>query len=315
LELAPVKNINFLEIEKLNYISVEEKIRTFALKYINEQGQFSVKIGDNDYTIISEWYDSSNIYKKFYANTTENGFMLYTINDNHITFTIELGEDENGSYMYVNYYLKYSVSLNIHINDTDFIKFISSIGNYFNIRTVVIYSNYISCDLTKKDEYYGGSYCKDIYEYLKNNKKRFQTFDSTEIKPKFNYFLLDKLKLINPMEILDKNDTDEIRTIYKNIYKLQVDSKLNNLKDFYIWMIDHYCHLITILVKKMFRIYKQQNPFENDYYILDPNIYLYNRNIISFYNFDDKDTPTNIKKNNYRINPMSRIRIPTNRKI
>jgi hypothetical protein len=303
--------IDFLDLPKTNSISVEEKIKAFSLKYINEKGHINTKIGNEEYTIICETYDSTNVYRPFYANKTENGFMLYSVKNNYIVFTIEIGEDDNGSFIFVNYYLKYSVSLQKKpFSKEDFIKFISSIGNYFNIKTIIIYADYLSCDLTIKDEYYGGNYCVDIYKYLKYNKRQFSEFDTTEIKPKFNYFLLDKLETINPMDILEKHDSDEIRTIYKNIYKLNIkDQKFNNLKYFYIWLLEKYCHLIPILTKKMFRIFKQDNPFENDYYILDPNIYLYNRGIIQSYNFEQKPIIPNVIKNNYRLNTHSRIKI------
>ncbi|MBA42698.1 MAG: hypothetical protein CMF62_01640 [Magnetococcales bacterium] len=313
-------SIDFLSIPKPSFISMEERARYFSIKYVNEQSQFKVNINSVPTTLMTEWYDSTNVYKKFYANTTENGFMIYTIDKDHITFTIELGEDENGSFMYVNYYLKYSVSLHDKtFTDLEFITFISKLGYYFEVKSVIIYADYYSCDLVSKKEYFGGNYCVDIEQYLRNKTKRFKDLDSTEIRAKFNYFLLDKLERSQPTLILNKDDTDEIFTIYKKVFLPTIDlEKENNLKKFYLWMIENYCYLVPNLVKKMERLYKQDNPFNSDYYVLDPNIFLYNRNLISTYDPIDNDgTPESspVQKNTYRLDIQRKARIPKNRKI
>jgi hypothetical protein len=315
------EHIDFLQLKKPSFISMEEKARTFSLKYVNEQSQFTTNIGQNKYTIFAEWYNSTSVYKKFYGNTAENGFMLYNLTDDHISFTIELGDDDNGTFMYVNYYLKFSVSLNDkEYSEEDFIKFLCTIGNYFSVGNIVIYADYDSCDLfqSRQNKYYGGNYCKDIYQYIKFKKRRFEHLDSTELKPKFNYFLLDKLKKINPSKILTKKDTDEILTIYKKIFLVNVSEDEINISSFYLWLVENYCYLCPLLIKKMRRIYRQNNPFENDYYILDPNIYLYNRGLINEYNIEDSQDLNSITsgvKNSYRLDLQRKTRVPTNRTI
>ena len=61
------------------------------------------------------------------------------------------------------------------------------------------------------------------------------------------------------------------------------NNEKNNLRDFFSWIIENKCYLVEILVSKFDRIYKTDNPFEQDYYILDPNTFLYNRGYIQTY--------------------------------
>jgi hypothetical protein len=149
--------VDFLKSKKENTITMEERISYFVNNYALPVYNFKTKIGDNEYSIITEWYDSIDVYKKFYGARTDNGFSMYTIIDNYIGFTIELGEDTDGTFMYVNYYFKHSsVNKTNPIDDNDFLYFISTIGYYFEIKTVYLYSSYSSCgfksDIDKIDE-------------------------------------------------------------------------------------------------------------------------------------------------------------------
>ena len=139
--------------------------------------------------------------------------------------------------------------------------------------------------LDEKSNYHSSYHSRDIYNYIKNCWKRFEDFEhnSNEIIPKFSYDDLDILKKTEPLKILDKEDNDELYQIYLRNYKKDKDK--NNLKDFYIWIVDKYCYLINILVDKMYRLYgKYNNPFTSNVYILTPDVFLYNRKIINHIN-------------------------------
>ena len=346
-------NIDFLRIETVESITLEEKIRYFTSKYLNPMYQFRSKIGDNEYTIIAERYDSTGAYSKYYAVQNQNGFSMYTLHNNYILFMIEIGEHSNinSRYMHVNYYVKYSVLDREKIlGDENFIKFISSIAHYFNIGQVIIWADYKTCDFqpveresrqlkrqrgfagkdvwhskdydpempaqdndndnNNKMEYMGGSYCVDFYIYLKDSLKKFMSSKilNIELQPKFSYHQLDKLARIDHRDILRKDDPDEIWQIYEKVYT--AEDRNHNIADFYIWMADNKCYLMDILVFKMDRYFKIDNPFLYDYYILDPITFLYNRNYIqtfpSFIVHDNsisiKDSKNIIQKNEYRIN-------------
>lgn len=353
--------LDFLKISKKKTYGVNEKIKQFMLDHVTPIFQFDTLIGTQKFTTFIEWYDSTGAYKDFYAVNTSHGFSIYSIDMSHVNFMIEIGENENGSYMHTNYYLRYSTSSsNREYSDEDFITFLSSIAYYFEIPSIYLYTDYYSCDVSQKmieiyvkkernygvdiqdyiyskkckkikartisldkinksnnidciiKKYYGGNFCVDIYNYLKTGKKRYRFMDSTEIRPKYNYFMLDKLKTINPLQVL-KQDKDQIYQIYDEVY-LRHTTK-NNVASFYIWMVEHYCYLIKDLVDKISKLYEENNPFVNDYYEIDPGAFLYNRNLIATipsFSKKKQDNLTNslinIPKNKYRITDTRRSR-------
>ncbi len=82
----------------------------------------------------------------------------------------------------------------------------------------------------------------------------------------------------------------------------------HNMSDFYIWLVENYCIYLNSLVEKMNRVYTINNPFEQDYYILDAVSYLYNNKFIDYYpvfmdgKSDAPFTPEKkLPKNQYRI--------------
>jgi len=153
----------------------------------------------------------------------------------------------------------------------------------------------------------GGSFNLDYYNYIKHNTKRYQdtSLHSAELQPLFSYQDLDTLKNTDIMKILRKEDRDEIYQIYVKNYKLE--NKTDNLADFYIWMIENKCYLMDIFIKKMDRIFKQNNPFKKGMYLLDAMAYLYNRGYVNTYNrfiklkIDDEHQILTLPKNDYRI--------------
>ena len=162
---------------------------------------------------------------------------------------------------------------------------------------------------------YGGYYPMDFYDYLAYDNKRYKTSKllGIEIQPRFSYKYLDILKIISPSKILNKEDRDDLYQTYEKVYKpiiLQETSSFenfnsdkNNIKDFTVWIISNRCDLSVFLFDKMHRIYDDvnDNPFMNDYYILDHNTYLYNRNFISFYPTSINYSKIDIKKDIYKI--------------
>jgi hypothetical protein len=317
--------IDFLKINRTESLTIDEKISYFISNYVTPFNQFQCKIGEKVYTIITEFYDSTEVYRKFYQHRTNNGFSMYTITNNKFTFMLELGEDEQGSFLYVNYYFRFSsVDESSIINDMDLVKFISSVGYYFNVRSIVLYSyysSYYSCTSDTQHNiqydriYHGGNYCMDYYNYIKYGKKRFDKIN--EINPKFSYYHLDRLKKYSPTKILTKDDKDEVYQIYDNV--VSKDRYNYNIADFYIWMIENNCIFVNALVKKFSRLYQDKfnNPFRNDYYLIDGASFLYNRKYIDEFPImsgreDDVDN-----KNIYRLvrTTEMRNRIPPSRTV
>lgn len=335
------KIVDFLGIEIHKSLTIYERIKQFLNDNVNDIYQFKTQIGKFELDLIVEWYDSTNAYKKFYASTTNNGFSIYTFRHNYMSFVIELGENNNTPYMYVNYYFKYAASnKDKNIHDIEFIEFLSKVAYYFGIRNVILYTEYASCDIgklinEKKDNntnnsemndikaHKGGNYCIDFYKYLKFKERRFRNskvnidIDSTELRPQFSYYELDRLRTTKTMTILNKNDRDEVYQLYTKIYKLYVEDENDNLANFYVWMVENHCVYLKILIKKMIRLYSKNNPFKYDYYILDAGRHLYNKNLIDeapvYENTNDtRNTISNrIPKNEYRLSYYERKRVPS----
>jgi len=222
------------------------------------------------------------------------------------------------------------------IPEQDFIKFLACVANYFNISCVVIYSDFISCDNVPNEQtvlkiqrafsktpydlsveevshnktthtshttdefggitYYGGYHSLDVYNYLKNNIKRFDNMEINKLELKFMYSHseLDLLSNASPSQILNKNDNDEIYQIYLRNYQPHHRDK-DNIKHFYLWIVKRYCYLVSKLVEKISRLYTTNNPFETIIYILHPDTYLYNRELIDHVD-DSMVTSYSLKK-------------------
>jgi hypothetical protein len=294
-------NVKFLDLERKFELSLIDKIKHFENYYVNKMNQFFVTIGNKEITVISEWYDSTSAYKKFYATETKNGYSLYSLYDNYILFFIELSEDNFEKQMHVNYYVKYSaIDSNKILGDENLIKFYSSVAYYFDIHSVFIYANYMNCDNTNIDltenqgALFNGSYCIDFFQYFTEGKKKYSELNilNIELYPAFSYYDFDFLKTINLNKLISKSD-GEIFQIYEKIY-LPAKNK-NNIIDFYIWLINTKCYLLDTFINLIDRII-QSNPFKNDFYSLDPISYLYNRKYIKTYSSRFK-TIKNIKRN------------------
>lgn len=148
------------------------------------------------------------------------------------------------------------------------------------------------------DKLYGGIYSVDLFEYIYKGNKRhsFSNIMEKELTPQYSYYFLDKLKNTKPTIVLSKSDLDELYQIYIKIYEPNISSDKDNLGYFYIWVIFNKCHLVETLVNKFKKIFKNNNPFEHDYYILDPYTFLYNRNIVNIAPVAVNNIKLNIKR-------------------
>lgn len=329
----PTNNLNFLKLEKTRSITLIEKIKFFDSTFVNKMGLFNVNIGDKTFNVLTEWYDSTGPYKDFYALEIKNGYAMYSIYKGYILFYIELGETTEGKQMHVNYFVKYSsIDSSKLVGNDNLIKFFSSVANYFDISNAMLYANYINCGISviqsggnlkqrglasqigqtnqannkflpkeNSDEKYnvmGGSYCSDMYQYLKTGIKKYSEDNilNVELKPIFSYHDLNYLKKISPEKVLDKNDKDELYQLYFKYYKTTENE--DSLSGFYLWLIsENKCYLMDAFIQKIDKIFgSNKNPFKNDVYILDASTYLYNRKEISTYPTNISIIPTTIKR-------------------
>lgn len=286
--------INFLKIKKVKSLTLQEKVQYFINNFINEISQFKMDIDDISMLLHSEIYDSTNAYRDYYYINTNNGFSIYSMVNNNIIFMIELGLSDEEEVMIVNYYVEFSsVILMEHLTKKQFLYILASIGFYFDIETIVIYCDRLTCDLaSSSDSKYRGSYNVDIYEYLKFDTKR---YDNEFVKPAFSYKKLDELKSLDPLKILRKSDNeDELYQLYDKEY-----SGEKNLKDFFIWVVDNHCYQATHLINKMSRHFVINNPFTLNYYTINSFKYLLNTKLIN--QIPKKSENFKAIKNKYRL--------------
>jgi hypothetical protein len=139
--------VDFIYVDKIKSVSIKEKIDLIVKTHFDPMNRIKCKIGDNTFYVVGEWYDSTGPYADMYALKTADGFSLYSLYEGYILFMIEIGDVNGRGKIIVNYFTKYS-----HLNrqeimgDDNFIKFIASIGNYFDVPNVVIYADFMSCD-------------------------------------------------------------------------------------------------------------------------------------------------------------------------
>jgi hypothetical protein len=270
---------DLLDDQDVIYTSISDRLKFFTKNYVNVNFQFKTKIGSSkELTFIIESYDSSSVYKDFFYYHTQNGLLMYSFNPRFGNINIILEIDTE---IHVNYYFKYSVTDSSHqleLDRPEWIEWLSMLSYVLGSRTVIIHGNYFlrqnSGDTPEqkimKTRY---THSENIYQYLKNKKKWFDSF--VEITPGFDYYLLDDyLTRSNLWDILHQSDRDELYQIAKN-----AGSK--TIPELYIFITEHHPKLIGLLEDKISVLYQiEKNPFKNIYYRLDSWAYLYNNNFI-----------------------------------
>ena len=307
----------FIDLETINRLEYNDfisKTEHFVDNYSNQNYQFISKINDINYTFVCEWYDSSSAYEPYFYIKNANGFYIYCQNPktSNQSLTLEISDYE----LHVNYYSRYSYDDDyIDITTFDAIKFISLLAYIFGINKIYIHQKYKSCvdfidisnsqyaDLTKRIlEMY--TYKQDFFNYFTLKKKR---FNIDEIVPKFYYYQLDSLFNLSPNSVLNKSDKDELYQLYKILSESSKSSENPSYIDFYLYIIKNRPDLTALLEKKSDKIFRKDNPFILDYYILDGYKFLYNNKLISSMPYvreplqQDKNIKKFKNKSDYRL--------------
>jgi hypothetical protein len=282
-----VPKIKILDLKKeiinIHNGDIALRLKNFIDDIVNENYLFNAKINNNIITFHVQSYNSKDIYKKFFYYKTSNGVLIYSSHPiyGNINLFIEIGNE-----IHVNYYLKYSItdsSFQIDLDNAEWIEWFAMLGYYLGIRNIIFYASYSLPDIKntineKNILNTRFTYKRDIYEYFKNNKKFYDNI--LEIKPNFDYYQLDYLKTVNTLDVLKKEDKDELYQIYHNLINTNIN--VEKIDKFYIYIIHYYPRYIGTLENKIYDLFHQvANPLENISYRLDSWSYLYNRNIIN----------------------------------
>ena len=294
---------------KIKVKTLTNKISYFYeyLSKFNIHNKFNLKLKNKTILFYCDFYDSTDIYSKFFNLNNPRGFYFYSLDDKgQYQYFIELSNILN-----VNYFFRYSD--NISINIDELIEIVSSIGCLIKINTAKLRNIYDSSkkfinNTIKKAEQeknlklnsaYNSNYNYDLYSYLKYKTK---IFNNKYLVENFNYFYLDILEELEIDKILNKNDNDKLYFIFKNIYKND-----NNIKDFFIYIIENYWYLINVLINKIEKLFFDINVnFEFTYY-LNIDSYLFENKIIRYKSkykrqpkLIDTDNFIDLFKNNYK---------------
>lgn len=257
--------INTLKIDLTKKPIFDERLESF-MNQLNKNFLININLDDNLMLFHIESYNSRGIYKNFFRLNTEDGILMYSINQDYgnINISIEISEE-----IHVNYYFKHSVSElsnRADISQKKWIDFLARFAYSLGVRKVVFYPIYSISEGSKE------IYMKNIYEYLKSGIKYYVL---KEITPSFNYYDLDLLSKSKCEKILSPEDKDELW----NIYMFNMKGKM--IADFYIYIVDHYPHFIQILENHIGRLFRNKNPLFNIEYVFDTWLYLYNNGIIN----------------------------------
>lgn len=276
--------------------SIEDKINFFYQELTNSLHQFYIIINNEKVLFHARYYDSSGPYEQFYFIKSNNGLFIYNQNENNnkINISFEIGE-----IISVNFYDHLTDSSINFITDDLLLNLSSKIGYAFQINSIYIhpyYSSYKNIIDRKKGidtdiKFYNindysydiTNYCNDIYQYLKNGTTRFSEEDQMIFSDTLNLQKLDRLTKTKPLDILSKTDKNELYNIYMNVYTQHYSKENDNLKDFYLFIIENFFYYVKFLEQKMDVLYNDRtNPFIRRYYVLETYTYLYEKNIIQF---------------------------------
>ena len=260
-------------------LTIVDRLSYFKSQFTNDNNQFQSMIAETTYTFIMESYDSSKVYKKFFYYENRDGIMITTTNPRYgnINMIMEIGPE-----IHINYYFRFSVSdpsVVVDLNKHEWIEWLSMFAYIVGSRTVVIHSNYMlhideTDDLERQIYKTRSPFSQDIYEYMKYGKKK---FDFSEIITGFEYYQFDILRSINPYDHIKIHDKSEL-------YKILKTSNINNMYDFYLFVVEKYPKLVDAISEKIGFIYDDpdKNPFINIEYRLDAWRYLYNVDVIKY---------------------------------
>ena len=273
---------------------------------VNKHNKFYLLINKKKVLFYCDYYDSFGVYSKYFQKKSDKGFYLYKLNENgKYDYFIEIDNK-----LYINYFMKY-IDSNQEISDLNLINIIAYIGYGFKIKEAIINCTYINNkvmtskkktdeEIIQNDSAFITNHNLDIYNFLKYEKKRF--INNKNINENFEYIYLSLLKNIKLEEILYVHDKDKLHYIYKNFYKLD-----NNIKDFYIFIVENYSYLINELENKIKKFYKNLNKQYEFTYTLQIYPYLINKKIIQnipinnkYYNINNDEKYNDTFNNNYK---------------
>lgn len=273
--------------EGIKSTSMSARLKYFVRYFVNTNSQFISKINNLDIIFTLQSYNSISVYKPFFYYETEYGFMMYSFHPVHgnINIMIELGPE-----IHVNYYFKYSITdtnLQLKLNDTSWIKWLSMLSYAVGSKSVVIHSNYsmfVNDAIDPNAVRYVHS--DDVYNYLVKKERVFGKFDDDIVTPNFDYSNLDYLHVTKLFDDEDSENNILKETDNDELYEFGIKSKSITIADYYIYIVNTYPHYLSILEDKINNFYDVKgiamNIPKSITYTLNSWTYLLNEKLITY---------------------------------
>lgn len=292
-KIPTVDPVSIAKGNELGQIAIADRLAHFR-GMLNENGQFLTIVDDQEYLMVVESYNSTTVYSPFFYWERPDGIMITHYHPvlGSVSLLLEISRT-----MHVNYYFKYSVSgidqsgrkpgapiesNSIHLDQESWVRWLASMCYLVGCDSMVIHSDYqlrpfrAKQTTRQKIEHTKYTYSADIYRYLKSKERRFDRFP--EITCSFDYSQLDLLQYVEMDRVASKQDRSEL-------YRIQQDSRITDLYQFYRFILEHHPMMRTVLEDRIdaLGIYPANtvNPFQKCYYTLQPWAFLQNLGWIS----------------------------------
>jgi hypothetical protein len=273
--------------------TVRQRIDSFHDRCLDKRGQFRCEIGRESFTLMTEWYNSTIAYKDFYAHMNKRGFSMYAFHDSkpgRILFFIEVVAELHE--LHVNWYFRWSDDSYIFslVSESEFLLFLSKLAYQFGIQRVIIYGRYRFCHTLGDGECTSGSYRADVYEYLKDKRRRF-TENSEDVEEQFSYVQLDSWHTVPVMRILNAADKDQF---YQQVTMPSSEKKpITTVAELYIDTVERHCSQLSVLEEKIKRIYRGAsagfNPLDQLFWTVKPYEILHRHGFLATIPEDDPE--------------------------
>ena len=239
----------------------EEKVDFFINKYCRINSSCYIILPDGSKKLFyCNYYNSTELYNKFYYYKTIKGFFMFSFDDNqNIDIFIEFGDE-----LIVNYPSKY-----LSINEVKNTKLISSLlANTFEIEMVRLFPQFKSInDFVNKNNliYENIKFNKLLYDIIYDKTKDSNIFKFNDIKNYLNDKVNEKNIQFSLIKLFEKNISYKnfIKKIFKNhnyIKFLNMSLPTNIYNCHYIYNASEYLLDNNIInVKSMISIYSMFN--------------------------------------------------------
>ena len=320
-----IPTIDFNSIIILGSNFEEKLLHLFEkIPFINDHRYFYSYIGKTKYKFQVFYLNVCNVYDKYFFLQKHKDVKdeLYFLIQNEDSGTIKLLV-EIRDIISVNYIFKYIGSTKC-FDDSDLITFISLVGKVFKINEIIVHDNYISYESIAEKKLlsynatiydfdnpdtniinlytgYSKYYHEELIKYIISINSLYPKvpyickYDFEGVTPAIKYNIIDSLAKVKTESVLKIKEITHIYTIFK---KNQIDCEY--VLNFYLFLHYNYFYLLNELNECIYLFIinideysttsiKSINPWSNNYFIINPEVYLFKKGIVTNISQEKKD--------------------------